>query len=333
MPATSSTFTSWRRRGALRRHDDAWVAVFTGVGRAFMSGADLKTYVPEITKLSKQIQDGTATDVRGYSLSDGTDAVLRGSKIYKPIIAAVNGPCVAGGMEMLGGVDIRVASEHATFGVLEPARGLFAGGGTTVRLPRQVPFAHAMEFGFLLDSQRKLLSIGYRATDGTLDPSCYDLLASEARLASFVATKRSALEGLALDMRRPTGAIAHLARDLRDRGCEGGPQAFAEKRNRSGRAGRRAADVARAVIKTLLGAETGVLCARRSEMTITVRIPRPCEVGEGVVDVVQPDPAGDNRSRGSLPPRHSSSSIGKSRPGTTEPYWHPTNVFAFMKRS
>jgi cyclic beta-1,2-glucan synthetase len=47
--------------------------------------------------------------------------------------------------------------------------------------------AAAMEFGFLLDTQRKLLSIGYRATDGTLDNSCYDLLASEARLASFVA--------------------------------------------------------------------------------------------------------------------------------------------------
>jgi cyclic beta-1,2-glucan synthetase len=47
--------------------------------------------------------------------------------------------------------------------------------------------ADAMEFGFLLDGQRKLLSIGYRATDGTLDPSCYDLLASEARLASFIA--------------------------------------------------------------------------------------------------------------------------------------------------
>jgi cyclic beta-1,2-glucan synthetase len=44
-----------------------------------------------------------------------------------------------------------------------------------------------MEFGFLLDPDRRLLSIGYRAADGTLDPSCYDLLASEARLASFVA--------------------------------------------------------------------------------------------------------------------------------------------------
>src|SRR6185436_19613322 len=48
-------------------------------------------------------------------------------------------------------------------------------------------FARDMEFGFLLDGQRKLLSIGYRAAEGTLDPSCYDLLASEARLASFVA--------------------------------------------------------------------------------------------------------------------------------------------------
>jgi len=47
--------------------------------------------------------------------------------------------------------------------------------------------AEAMEFGFLLDPERKLLSIGYRVAEGELDPSCYDLLASEARLASFVA--------------------------------------------------------------------------------------------------------------------------------------------------
>ena len=47
--------------------------------------------------------------------------------------------------------------------------------------------ALAMEFGFLLDHDRKLLSIGYLVAEGTLDPSCYDLLASEARLASFMA--------------------------------------------------------------------------------------------------------------------------------------------------
>ena len=51
--------------------------------------------------------------------------------------------------------------------------------------------ALAMEFGFLLDTQRRLLSIGYSATDGTLDPNCYDLLASEARLSSFVAIAKN----------------------------------------------------------------------------------------------------------------------------------------------
>src|SRR5581483_12008112 len=57
---------------------------------------------------------------------------------YKPIIAAVGGPAVAGGMEMLGGVDIRIATPDATFGVMEPKRGLFAGGGTTANAPLAV---------------------------------------------------------------------------------------------------------------------------------------------------------------------------------------------------
>src|SRR6266403_1406407 len=78
--------------------------------------------------------------------SSDLEAVLRNSKLYKPIIAAVDGPCVAGGMEMLGGIDIRIATPNARFGVMEPKQGLFAGGGTTVRLPQQVGFAAAMEF-------------------------------------------------------------------------------------------------------------------------------------------------------------------------------------------
>ena len=111
-----------------------------------MSGADLKTYIPQITELQQKISAGEVDEIDGCKLRDGTDAVLRSLKIYKPIIAAVNGPCVAGGMEMLGGVDIRIATEHASFGVMEPKRGLFAGGGTTVRLPRQIAFPAAMEF-------------------------------------------------------------------------------------------------------------------------------------------------------------------------------------------
>src|SRR5438067_3629226 len=140
---------SWRR---FKDDEEAWVAIVTGVDDAFMAGADLKTFIPQVTKLQKQIAAGEVKEVDGCRLSDSVYAVLRNVKIYKPIVAAVGGPCVAGGMEMLGGIDIRIATPTATFGVMEPARGLFAGGGTTVRLPRQLAFPAAMEF--LLTAER-----------------------------------------------------------------------------------------------------------------------------------------------------------------------------------
>jgi enoyl-CoA hydratase/carnithine racemase len=226
---------AWKRFDA---DDEAWVAIFTGVGRAFMSGADLKTYVPEITALSKQLQDGTATSVNGYSLADGTDAVLRGSKIYKPIIAAINGPCVAGGMEMLGGVDIRIASESATFGVLEPARGLFAGGGTTVRLPRQVPFAHAMEFLLCADQidAKRAYQMGLLnavVSDEALLDTAFDYAARITKNAPLAiqATKRSVLEGLKVDMREAYRNESRISREIfATEDAKEGPRAFAEKR-------------------------------------------------------------------------------------------------------
>lgn len=134
---------SWDR---FRDDESAWVAIITGVGEAFFSGADLKRYIPEITKFQKQIADEGLTEIGGYRLDDGTRAVLRNYELNKPVIAAVNGFCTAGGMEMLGGTDIRVACPEARFAVMEPKRGLFAGGGTTVRLPRQIPWPLAMEF-------------------------------------------------------------------------------------------------------------------------------------------------------------------------------------------
>ena len=117
-------------REAWERFDadaEAWVAIITGVGDAFFTGADLKKYVPEITKVAERIQKEGLDEIDGYRLDDGTKAVLRNAKIWKPIIAAVNGFCTAGGMEMLGGVDIRVAVPEAKFAVMEPKRGLFAG--------------------------------------------------------------------------------------------------------------------------------------------------------------------------------------------------------------
>src|SRR3954465_6821822 len=141
--------SAWRR---FKDAPEVWAAIITGVDDAFMSGADLKTFIPQVTELQKQIAAGDVKEVDGCRLSDSVYAVLRNVKIFKPIIAAVGGPCVAGGMEMLGGVDIRIATPDATFGVMEPKRGLFAGGGTTVRLPRQLAFPAAMEF--LLTAER-----------------------------------------------------------------------------------------------------------------------------------------------------------------------------------
>jgi enoyl-CoA hydratase len=78
-------------------------------------------------------------------INDNTLAVLRDVDYPKPIVAAVNGPCVASGMEMLLGTDLRIASPNAVFGLPEVCRGLFASGGSTVRLPRQIPYVHAMD--------------------------------------------------------------------------------------------------------------------------------------------------------------------------------------------
>src|SRR5450432_3674862 len=209
---------AWER---FEHDEDAWVAIITGVGDAFFTGADLKRYVPEITKLQKQISEEGLTEINGYRLDDGTKSVLRGAKIWKPIIAAVNGFCTAGGMEMLGGVDIRVACPEAKFAVMEPKRGLFAGGGTTVRLPRQVPWAQAMEFllcADLIDAQRAYdmgLLNAIVPGDQLLD-AAYEFarrITANAPLA-VRATKQSALQGLYHD-EDSTKRLRAAVRELR----------------------------------------------------------------------------------------------------------------------
>ncbi len=227
--------TAWDRFGD---DDEAWVAVITGVGDAFLVGADLKTYIPQITEHQKKIAAGEVADLGGYQLDDGVKAVLRGVKLYKPIIAAVNGTCVAGGMEMLGGCDIRVAADTATFGVLEPKRGLFAGGGTTVRLPRQIPYPAAMEF--LLCADRISAARAYEM--GLLNEvtSPERLMERAQAYAERITangplavrkTKESVLRGLATDMREAYKIESQIAGEVfASEDAKEGPKAFAEKR-------------------------------------------------------------------------------------------------------
>ncbi|MBI2706561.1 MAG: enoyl-CoA hydratase/isomerase family protein [Actinobacteria bacterium] len=221
-----------------RYDDELWVAIVTGVGRNFMSGADLKTYIPQITKLAEEIGKGDVTEIDGCKLTDGTRAVLRDSKIYKPIIAAVGGPCVAGGMEMLGGVDIRIATEHATFGVMEPKRGLFAGGGTTARLPRQLAFPAAMEFLLTAEAfpASRALELGLLneivPEDQLLDRA-FDWarrICANAPLA-VQATKESVLRGLATTLDESYEIEQELSKKVfASDDAKEGPLAFKEKR-------------------------------------------------------------------------------------------------------
>jgi len=131
----------------IREDPDVWVAILTGAGeRDFCVGADLKEFIPQVTEQIDELA-GFDTSILGpdFDARAPLVAVLREGDLFKPVIAAVNGICAAGGMEMLQGTDLRIASESATFAVAEVKRGLFPGGGSTVRLPRQIPYARAME--------------------------------------------------------------------------------------------------------------------------------------------------------------------------------------------
>ena len=144
LPAMRYLAAAWTD---FKEDPDVWIAIVTGAGdKDFCVGADLKEFVPAVTDNIDELATfetsllGDDFDARAPLV-----AVLREGELYKPVIAAVNGICAAGGMEMLQGTDIRIASEKATFSVAEVKRGLFPGGGSTVRLPRQIAFARAME--------------------------------------------------------------------------------------------------------------------------------------------------------------------------------------------
>jgi enoyl-CoA hydratase len=131
-----------------RDDPDLWVAIITGAGdKAFCSGGDLKEFIPMVTQNIQGLAASGGAETLGQEFPANASlvAVLREVEIFKPIIAAVNGACMAGGMEMLQGTDIRIASETATFAISEPRRGLFPGGGSTVKLPRQIPLCRAMQ--------------------------------------------------------------------------------------------------------------------------------------------------------------------------------------------
>ena len=112
------------------------VAILTGAGGSFCAGADL----------SAMSQNSPSDRFESGEFDPSViKALLKGFRLTKPLVAAVEGPAIAGGTEILQATDIRVAGESARFGVSEPRWGLYPLGGSAVRLPRQIPYTVAAD--------------------------------------------------------------------------------------------------------------------------------------------------------------------------------------------
>jgi enoyl-CoA hydratase len=125
---------------------DIRVAILTGAGGAFCAGADLKAMTRQHPgdSFAKSREDGDQATGGANDMSV-LKPLLKGFLLDKPLVAAVEGPAVAGGTEILQGTDIRVAGESARFGVSEVRWSLFPMGGSAVRLRRQIPYTVAAE--------------------------------------------------------------------------------------------------------------------------------------------------------------------------------------------
>jgi enoyl-CoA hydratase len=216
---------AWRRIAAA---PSVRVAVVTGTGTSFCAGSDLGEFVPSVT--GERAETDTAVD--------GSYAVLRDVDFPKPIVMAVGGPAMGSGFEMMLAADIRLASPEASFGLPEVKRGLFSGGGSSVRLPRQIPYALAMEIlltGRRFDAQ-EMLACGFLnrivAPERLLDEAmAVARLIAENSPTAVQATKRSALEGLRGSLPEAYAAeLRHARHVFAGPDAREGPRAFLEKR-------------------------------------------------------------------------------------------------------
>lgn len=213
---------AWRE---LDGDSDLRVAILTGAGdKAFCSGMDLK-------KGHWDPDDGYFVNLTGTPLSPSVEDAV------KPVIAAINGYCLAGGMELALGCDIRIASETASFGCPEPKWNLLHGYGA-LRLPQMIPMSTAMEM--LLTGDRIDAAEAFRiglvsrvAPPEELIPEAEQIAGKicEKAPVSVKLTKHLAYRGLRMPLSeglRLGAAMNHILNATED--TKEAMKAFAEKR-------------------------------------------------------------------------------------------------------
>ncbi len=134
-------YRAWR---FLDEDDDLMCAILTANGDTFCAGMDLKAGADGESNTTNEFMELMAKVPNVH-----WQALLRDNRPSKPLILAVEGYALAGGTEILMGTDLRIAAEDATFGVTEVARGLYPMAGTSIRLPRQIPYCLAAEIVLL----------------------------------------------------------------------------------------------------------------------------------------------------------------------------------------
>ncbi|MFF0814724.1 crotonase/enoyl-CoA hydratase family protein [Rhodococcus sp. NPDC003318] len=208
---------------------DIRVAILTGAGGTFCAGMDLKA-----------MNDNAPGDAfaRGSLDPVRLPALLKGRRLTKPLIAAVEGAAIAGGTEILQGTDIRVAAETARFGVSEAKLGLFPLGGSAVRLVRQIPYTVAADI--LLTGRtvpapeaKELGLVGYVVPEGQALTKALEIaerIAANGPIAVQAILKTIRVtEGMheeeAFELEAKIGAEVFKSEDAKE-----GPRSFAEKR-------------------------------------------------------------------------------------------------------
>jgi enoyl-CoA hydratase len=203
--------------------------ILTGAGGAFCAGADLKAMTAA--------HPGDSFSSGGLDLTV-IEPLLKGRRLTKPLIAAVEGPAIAGGTEILQATDIRVAGRSARFGVSEARWGLFPLGGSAVRLVRQIPYTIAADIlltgrHITADEALRIGLIGHVVDDGQALTKALEIatmiaangpLAVQAILRTIRETEGMA-ENDAFALEARLGMAVFTSDDAKE-----GPRAFAEKR-------------------------------------------------------------------------------------------------------